>query len=382
MKAADPLRPSVYLRRNLGKTAPLASVIVLAVLLIAGIISLINSIPLSIKTFYAYSKLYIGATPRGDLTMTPKLKKEFEDKSPVAIDPVMTIRGSYIEVRSIVGKWPFVVLALNQNDMDYYFNRMGSKLVEGRKPKPGEPEAVVSANVARNLGLKIGSVLMSPDMTESYSPYEVKVVGIANGENWFALTSIEYHSANHFPPVDSILVFAKNPADQPKLDAWADKHFAGWRTQLFTYRELEEQADTMFAILYQILNVVIGTLVVVITIMMGMLINIYLGQRVQEFGLLQALGHSKRKILSRVLTETGIVVIGGWVLGLVGSYVLLMVVKRVLMDPNAFALDPMDLSAYMYSLPVPIAIFTVAVATVLHRFRAFDPVGIVERRLV
>ena len=356
--------------------------IVLAVLLIAGIISLINSIPLSIKTFYAYSKQYVGATPRGDVTMTPKLKAEFEKFAPVPIDPVMTVRGSYIEVRSIVGKWPFVVLALEQPDMDYYMKRMGSRLVTGRKPAPGKPEAIVSRYVAKNLGLKVGSVLMSPEMTESYSPQEVKVVGIADGENWFAVTNIEYHRANHFPPVDSILVFAKDPREQPKLDAWADKHFAGWRTQLFTYRELEEQADSMFAILYQILNVVIGTLVVVITIMMGMLINIYLGQRIQEFGLLQALGHSKRRILSRVLTETGIVVIGGWILGLVGSYVLLAVVKRVLMDPSAFALDPFDTSAYLYSVPVPVAIFSVALVTVLHRFRSFDPVGIVERRLV
>ena len=38
----NPLSPGLYLRRNAGKTVPLIAVIVLAVLLVAGIISLMT----------------------------------------------------------------------------------------------------------------------------------------------------------------------------------------------------------------------------------------------------------------------------------------------------------------------------------------------------
>ena len=52
------------------------------------------------------------------------------------------------------------------------------------------------------------------------------------------------------------------------------------------------------------------------------------------------------------------------------------------MTPNAFALDVADPMALLYTIPVPIAILLVAVGTIWLRFRNFDPVAVVERRLV
>lgn len=382
VRVRNPLSPSVYLLRNASKTIPLMGVILLAVMLIAGIVSLINSIPLSIKTIYSYSKQYAGVTPRGDAKLTPEIKAAVEKESPVPLDRVMTVRGTYFEVKSIVGKWPFVALALTPNDMDAYLKRVHAGKLTGRLPADGQAEMVVSEPVARNLNLKIGSVVLGPEKSEAYSPNEVKVVGIVGGESWLALFPYNYHREFHFPPIDSLLIFAKDPSQQPQFDVWLKKRYLGERAQIFTYSELEEQANTMFSILYQILNVIIATLVVVITMMMGMLMNIYLGQRVQEFGLLQALGYTKRSLLNRVVTETILVVCGGWALGLVVAYGLLNVVKKLLMDPNSFALNPLDSSAYLYTVPIPIAIFAVAIFTVWLRFRKFDPVGVVERRLV
>jgi len=321
-------------------------------------------------------------TPRGNAEQTPVLKQVLESEAPVPLERVMLVRGSDIEVKSIVGNWPFVVLGLEQDDLAYYMKRMGGGRLEGRIPKPGEPEVLVSEPLARNLGLKMGDALMKPEETTAYSPFEVKIVGIVQTNEWYAVSSIEYYRANHFPPIDAILAFAPDLKQQAKLDSWATDRFEGEQARLFTYQELEEQADTMFSILYQILNVVIGTLVVVITLMMGMLMNIYLSQRVQEFGLLQALGYTKRSILSRVLAETTLVVIGGWVLGMFVAYSLLNLVKSRLMDPQAFALNTLDQAAYLYTIPIPVAICLVAVFTVVGRFHSFDPVGVVERRLV
>jgi ABC-type antimicrobial peptide transport system permease subunit len=128
--------------------------------------------------------------------------------------------------------------------------------------------------------------------------------------------------------------------------------------------------------------VVIGTLVLVVTLMMSMLINIYQGQRLVEFGLLQAIGYTKKQILTRVLTETVLVVILGWVLGLFAAFGLLNLAKTVMMDPKSYALDVLDPVAYAYSIPMPLAILAVAAGTVWWRFRKFDPIGVVERRIV
>jgi putative ABC transport system permease protein/lipoprotein-releasing system permease protein len=52
------------------------------------------------------------------------------------------------------------------------------------------------------------------------------------------------------------------------------------------------------------------------------------------------------------------------------------------MDPQAFALDIGDPMAISYTGPVPIAILVIAFGTIWLRFRKFDPVAVVERRIV
>jgi ABC-type lipoprotein release transport system permease subunit len=377
-----PLAASTYLFRNAGKTLPLTAVIMLAVLLISGIVSLINSIPYSIRTIYMYSRQTLAITPRGDASQTPKLLAEVRDHSPVPLDRLVLARAAGNQVMSIVGKWPFAVVGLKPADMQYWLDRQGVQTIDGRLPGPGKAEALVSEPVARNLNLKIGSLLLKPNDNESYSPYPVKVVGIAHSDMWLMMMSYEYIKANHFPDVDVLLAFAKNLKDQEKLDRWAEKRFKGERAQVFAYHQLEKQTNEMFSILYKILNVVIATLVMVITLMMGMLINIYQSQRLVEFGLLQALGYTKRQLLSRVMKETISVIVFGWALGVLCAFLLLRVAKAVLMDPKAFALNTLDLGAFLYTVPVPVAILLIASLTVIGRFRKFDPVSVVERRLV
>lgn len=377
-----PLAATTYLVRNAAKTIPLTGAIMLAVLLVAGIVAMINSIPFSIRSVYMYAKESLAIGPRGDPDLTPKLEQILKKESPVKLERVILVRSAPTYVKSIVGKWPFVVIGLEQDDMAFFLKRQGVTKVDGRLPKPEEPAAVVSEPVARNLGLHIGSLLMSPDNADSYSPERVTVVGIAQTDRWLMVSDIEYIRENHLPPIDVVLGFAANEADQDKLGRWAEKRFKGDRAQVFAYHMLDKDTTENFAILYEILDVVIGMLVLVVTFMMGMLMNIYQSQRLVEFGLLQAIGYTRRQLLGRVMRETVYVLVAGWSLGLICAYGLLLFIKHQLMDPHAFSLNPLDPIAYRYTVPIPLAILVIGTMTVVLRFRKFDPVGVVERRLV
>lgn len=379
---APPLAASTYLRRNLPKTVPLVAVIMLAVMLIAGIVAIMNSIPLSIRTIYSYSREYLGISPRGDDSMIPKFRERIERDAPVAPERIVECRATGATVRSLVGKWPFVMLGLTRPDAEYYLRRMGVQRIEGRLPERGKPEAIVSEPVARNLGLKIGSAVQRPDVQENYSPFPVRVVGIAKTDRWIMIGDIEYQRQNHFPPVGNLIVFARNREEQERLDRWAEKAFKGQRAHVFAYHLLEKDTGEMFSTLYKILNVVIAILVMVITAMMGMLMNIYQSQRLVEFGLLQAIGYSQRQLFRRMRRETLAVIVGGWLLGIACAVALLAAVRAALFAPNAYSLDPLDPIAYLYTVPVPVAVFAAATITVWLRFRKFDPVAVVERRLV
>jgi hypothetical protein len=377
----NPLAPPVYLLRNLGKTTPLVLVIALAVVLIAAVVSIMDSIPLSIQTVYGYSRFFTGATARGDASFLPELRAHF-DRSPVPIERLVSCRTVVFNVRSIVGPWPFVLYGLKPADLTYVRNKLSLGQVNGRLPMPGKPEAAVTERVATNLGLKLGDDLLSPKDEKNYSPFHVKVVGIFPSKEWFALSTYDYVAPNHFPPIDVLLLFASTQEQQRQLDAWTEESLKGKRAVTFAYPSLERDTQETFRILFAILNFVIGLLVLVITIMMGMLINIYLSQRIVEFGLLQAIGFTRRALARRAMIESAIVVAVGWVVGVAAVFALLSIVRSVYMEPRAFVLDALDTRAYAYTAWIPLAIIGASFITILLRFRRFDPISVVERRIV
>src|SRR5690606_16374543 len=119
-------------------------------------------------------------------------------------------------------------------------------------PAAGEAGAVISSPVARNLNLKLGGELLGPTKPEGYSEKSVLVTGILDSEERIILCPIEYHQEHHFPPIDVLLVFAKDPAEQDRLDRWANEAFMGSRSRIFAYYLLEEDTAQMFSILYKI----------------------------------------------------------------------------------------------------------------------------------
>jgi ABC-type lipoprotein release transport system permease subunit len=377
-----PLSPTIFLRRNAGKTVPLIAVISLAVMLVQSIIALINSIPLSIQTIYRYTDRFLGVSPRLDPTLTPKLVKILTTNPPVEVERVLLCRISGAQVKSIVGKWPFAVLGLEKDDLDYYLKRQSCGALIGRRPIDGKPEMMISTPVAKNLHVKIGDILLKPDDTDNFSRQPVKVVGIISSDRWLMVATKQYFAETQPIPIDFALVCTKDLSKQATYDKWAAKKMKGKFAQLINYSEIEKQSREMFEVLYKIIDAVIGILVLVISIMMGMLMNIYQSQRLVEFGLLQAIGHTKRQLFKRVLIESVIVIIGGWFCGLIIARGLLLFLKAKLMDPQGFALDIADPMAISYTGPVPIAILLIAFATIWLRFRKFDPVAVVERRIV
>lgn len=377
----NPLSPWVFLVRNPGRSVPMMLVITLSVLLIAGIVAIMNSIPLSVKKVYGYSRHLTGLTPRGDALLVPKLMEQMK-AAPVPIEREVVCRTQIFNVNTIVGPWPFVMHGLQPGDMEYVASKLKLGNLVGRLAESGKGEAVITRPLASNLNLNIGDTILSPDDDKNYSRVETRVVGIYETAEWFAFTSYEFLSLTVFPPIDVVLYFTADEGMQRKLDAWAEEKFKGTPANVYTYGHVEEESAASLRILFRILNLVIALLVIVIAIMMIMMVNLFFAQRVTEFGLLQALGFSKSRLVRRALAESWIVVATGWVCGVALSLLLLLSVRAVVMAPRGFYIDPFDLHAYIYTLPVPIVVMAASTLTIYARFRKFDPIAVVERRIV
>jgi len=255
-------------------------------------------------------------------------------------------------------------------------------LKEGRYPRSSEAGVALSEPLMRNKNLKLGDVVLSPLIPDQYAPVPVRVVGVLKGDTWLAIGSLEFIRDHFFPPTRNLLIFASEPRYQPRLDAWLRQAFKGEQARVWTYAELQEETHRAFKNLYFITGIVVVVVAVMLATMTGLLANIYFQQRLVEFGLLQAIGFTRRSLLARVSIETITVVALGWVLGVVSTIGVLLWAKVRIMEPRGLYLEPFDPIAYYYTLPVPLMVLAFALFTIGWRLRTFDPVAIVERRIV
>jgi ABC-type antimicrobial peptide transport system permease subunit len=126
--------------------------------------------------------------------------------------------------------------------------------------------------------------------------------------------------------------------------------------------------------------VVNGTVIFVIALMSGMLSNIYFTQRIAEFAVLAAIGYQRTRLITRVVGETFLLTIIGWLLGALVTLVMLSYLKTAVFEPRGLIINPRDIFAYKYTIPIPFSITAFAVATIALRLLRLDPVTIIERR--
>ena len=121
--------------------------------------------------------------------------------------------------------------------------------------------------------------------------------------------------------------------------------------------------------------------IVVLALALGLLNVIFFMQRANEFGLLAAMGYTKRFLTMRTLLEAAVTVAAGWALGILISQAIYTVVNVIFFVPKGLAaLTIMTPRVLLFTVPVPVTVTVFSVAIVLWQLWRMDPISIIERR--
>lgn len=364
-------------------------VIVLSVFLIAAIAALANSIDRTILTIYGYTRYYTYVIPQRVTQKVPDDQLAVLKKDP-RIDRVMEGSIFFTNIKTVMGRLPFVVLGLTADNRDYMLKRVGTEVLPGgRLPAEGMPEAVISEPIAQNKQVKVGDIIAGP-MDEggiSGSPVPVKLVGILKGPTWIAFTSKSFCDSTFLTTPRSSVFTTKDPKELLVLnqELMPSTNKAGGKlnpakVNLLSFQNLVKELKDSLSSMYMIMAVVNGTVIFVVALMSGMLSNIYFTQRIAEFAVLAAIGYQRQRLIWRVIVETFLLTLMAWCVGAVVSYFFLTYFKTAVFEPRGLLIDPADPFAYKYTIPIPFAITLFAVFTIAYRLIRFDPVTIIERR--
>jgi len=355
-------------------------VIMLAVTAVASVVTIVHSIDLTIFTLYGSNRYMTGLTPRNALTIDDDVVLKVRHLPEVG--ELCQTHSYSTMVKTIFGKMPFPIFGLDARGRELLMQRAGVHLVVGRMVVDGQPEAVLSEDVAKNLGLKIGDIVSEPDSTDSYAPVRIRLVGLLRGHVWMGLTNRALADAYSPFTYHGYMAFGKTPAeiDQRRLDNAIEKVLDKGKAREWRYSGLIKETRSSLSNLYLIMDIVVGIIVFAISFVCGLLSNIYFTQRLPEIAMLSAIGFTRRRLLSRAVAETGLLCFIGWTLGGIFTVGILTLLKQLVLTPKGLLLQAVDPAAFALTLPLPLAITLFAFATIAVRLASLDPVSIIERR--
>ncbi len=391
-KTLPPLSPVTYYRRNIARTLPIGGAIVISCFLIAAIVSLLNSVDRSITTHLGLTRRFSVLTSQLERDVAPsvvaRLQRDPNLKRTIVVMPTI------VNISTVFGQMPVPFYGIEARDMKNAISDSGNRLVEGRLPRENTAEVVMTRQWVNNFGVKCGDWIHSKKemLGPPPIPEHQHLVGILEGGENVGFLDRTYLQLE-IPDIvqrTSYLMVAKpgrveafnrnaeqvltNPQKFGFSDA--DVHYA----KLFTFDNLVGELRRHLEFLYQFLAIADALVIGAVGLMSGFLANIYFEQRLGEFGLLSAFGFRRERLARRVVVETGMLVVAGWVLGIGLTWTLFRVLDVFYMTPRGLILAPLDGLAVRYTLPIPLLVGLSSLATVLSRLYRLDPIDIMERR--
>jgi putative ABC transport system permease protein/lipoprotein-releasing system permease protein len=257
---------------------------------------------------------------------------------------------------------------------------------------------MLSEEIVNALGLQLDDQISRSISREYYwaMPTSLVLVGILEGdpsalanigpsagsgqEVLMGFVSYEYLDSHELyaPRSTSLLVVAQE-GRKTTVDDFLETTILSPHTYVKTYRReagFLARARQMAHLIFGIVDCLVA---VVVALVVGIINQIALTQRLADFGLLHAIGHHKNRLVRRLTLETTGVAGGGWITGLTLSWLALAWLRTNLYEPRGVELNLANLAPLWFTVPIPLAVIAFATLSIARVFARLDAVAIIER---
>jgi ABC-type lipoprotein release transport system permease subunit len=382
----NPLSPFTYTLRHKRSALLLVALIALTTIGLYVMAAVLDTIPA--RGQYIYLTKVSRVYPATGDTLEPGVIAQIETHPDVA--RVIPDNGLSLAPPTLIGSDRFRLMGVSQEDAQYLIAHYGACLKEGRLFEPRTNEIVLAEETTRALGVKIGDQV-SRSINDTYYasvPAPLVVVGILEADPSVrsgpsirvGFASREYLDSHESfaPRMQGILVVAKEGREEA-VEQFLDTTIASLRTETETYRQelrFIKMGQVMLYVLFGIVNCVVA---VVVSLVVGVINRIAMMQRVEEMGLLHALGYHKQRLIHRLTSETAVVTALGWVAGIGLAFLALYGLKVSFYYARGMELELVNLTPLWLVLPTPLVVIAFASGSVRRILDRLDAVAIVER---
>ncbi|HEY8738846.1 MAG TPA: ABC transporter permease [Candidatus Dormibacteraeota bacterium] len=289
---------------------------------------------------------------------------------------------SNLDINLFAGDAQFDLYGLDRPGMTSLLNLYGDRLLAGRLPSANANEVVISEEIARSrkvwIGGKVGNSIDELDRL----PDAFTVVGIIRGPTRLGLIPLEYMTQHYlFERRYQGLVVVPQTGHETQVHDLLLKAIGKQPFRIFDYPYIKAKIDSLIENLDTINRFLIVLVTVVLSLVVGLLNNLFFRQRMNEFGLLAGIGYNRWRLILRVATESLAVTVISWVIGVGLGVAVLSWFNQVFMVPHGLLMNVFDWNVLLvHTLPIPVMVFLFGMGTVAWQLLRLDPISIIERR--
>ncbi len=279
------------------------------------------------------------------------------------------------------------IYGVSEADLPILLELFGMHVQEGRLPRPRSNEIVLSAAIAANRDLHVGDVIggetdNGDTLVVDNLPTEMIVVGILSPDNpWIGFASYEYLRSHELTSSQSPrLLIIPREGQKQTLDSWMEESVDSTQTRIIIYDTEERDYREMTTVTVLTFSLLECMIAAVAAVALATLNHIFFTQRKEEFGILSALGRSRRWLVLRTMKETSSVVGMAWTVGAVLCGIGLLGMQSLVYAPRGLTLGFFSPTPWLLTLPIPLAVVAASVGTIAWMLSRLDPVSIIERR--
>ena len=387
-----------YYRRHKGRALLLLSLVTLvtlAVYLMAGWLnSYADYLIATVDEWTRYSLVLARRTQSVEPAVVSQIRTQPD------VDQVIPAKQNFIYVPAL-GKLPFFIWGVSEANLQTMLQVCDLRLKEGRLPTVRTNEVALSEQLVRAFGLRLGDKI-GRSINKTYFadlPTELVLVGILEGDPSASgaahlapgerqvgssirvgLASYEYFDSHEMYALEpTLLIVVPKQGHKAAADSFLQSTIRSGQVFVSTYQGAMEIPRATQQVTYVLLGFVDCVVAFVMAQVAAAINQIALTQRLEEFGLLHAIGQDKRKLVRRATLETTVLAALGWLSGLALAGVTLIWIKTTIYEPSGLDLNLASFTPLWFTLPIPLLMIALANWSIGRVLARLDAIAIIER---
>lgn len=301
-----------------------------------------------------------------------------------SVDKAYPILLEYTVINNIFGTTSGYVAFMEESDIKEIFDAFSLTVTEGRLPKENSYELIMHEDMLKNKGLSVGDTFGSAVDEGEQIDGKYKITGAFSGGSYMAFGTKSYRQKeledlglDFKNTIFGLLVTPKTDLDtmNTMLDKINNNESAAM-TLSYAVKTLQENISSIKFLMFVIVIVIAVSISAAVCIVLETIYN----DRMEEFGILYAIGYKKSWLFRNIITEILILVLISWIFGLTISYVFLSLTAKVVFEPMGQILSIVSIQSLIYTIVVMAVFVVVTIFVTILKLAKKDMISIIEAR--